>query len=211
MPALIVIGSILAFFALIFLLLYVLVCKVRLKYDTDTKEIVLSLKVFFVNIRLYPRKKKKTKLKKLGKFKSKTKKPKRTKKPKLSEKHNKPQKVKKQAEEPEAKTFSEKFSEACRKVKILSGGLFGALSLDIKRLDIVVGGVDAAQVAINYGIVCAAVETLYAVGKNTKKIKTFDEVFVAVDYLEPKVRAEVDAVLKVRAIKIVIAALRAFF
>ncbi|MBE6572705.1 MAG: hypothetical protein E7656_10695 [Ruminococcaceae bacterium] len=221
MTFLIVAGCILGFFALIFLLLFLLVARVRFRFDTDTGVFGLSLKVLFVNLDILPtneEKKRKKMLKKAKKYKKNMEKdghlfPKKQKKQKSAKK------IEKNAADAsdQKKTLSEKiaafgelFANICEKIRILVPGVFGALSLQIKKLDIVVGGKDAAQTAISYGAVCGAIDGLYAIGERTKKFVISDQVYVACDYLEEKFRCEFDVVLKVRLIKIIFAALKAF-
>lgn len=204
-----VVAAVVAFVVLLFLLLFFLVCKIRFRFDTDTGVFSLSLKVLFINIKILPQSEKK----KRKKVKT---------KPKADKKHifeQKKQEAQDSAKEiaDEKKTVGEKvkafkklFSDICEKIKVLVPGIMGALALDIKKLDLVVGGEDASRAAINYGAVCASVEALYAVGKNCKKLSVSDKVFVCVDYLEPKFRCEFDIVLKVRVFKVLTTLIRAF-
>ncbi len=221
MTALMVPAGIIAFFALIFLLLFLLVAKVRFRFDTDTGVFGLSIRVLFVNINLLPVDEKKKRKKQLKKAK-------KLAKNKGSDKHvfTAKEKKKEAIEELEKnagdtsdkkKTISEKIASFAKlvtsiseKIKILVPGVKQALCLDIKRLDIVVGGEDAAKTAISYGAVCGAVESLYALGNRCKKFNVSDKVFVAVDYLEPKFRCEFDIVLKVRVFRLLTAVLKAF-
>ena len=203
---LIILGGLLAFLALVFLLLVFLVCKVRFRFDTDTGVFALSVKVLFFNIKILPasNKKKRKKQKKGHAFASREKKL-----DEMSESAKEACDKKKTASE-KIEGFKKLVSSVCEKIKILVPGIFGALSLDIKRLDIAVGGEDAAKAAVNYGIVCACVEGLYAVGDQCKKLKVSDEVFVTVDYLEEKFACEFDIILKVRVFKVLTTVLRAF-
>ncbi|MBR5552395.1 MAG: hypothetical protein IKV98_00950 [Clostridia bacterium] len=221
MTFLVVAGCVLGFFALIFLILFLLVARVRIRFDTDTGVFGLSLKVLFLKFDILPvneEKKRKKLLKKAKKAKKITEKgdhlfPKKPKKQKATKKM-----AKNAADASDkTKTFSEKlsafrelFADICEKIRILVPGVFGALSLEIKKLDIVVGGEDAATAALRYGAVCGAIDGLYALGERTKKFDLSDEIYVACDYLEEKFRCEFDIVLKVRLIKIVFAALKAF-
>ena len=206
---LVILACLAAFVAVLFLLLYLLVAKVRFCFDTDTGVFSLSIKILFFNIKILPAGKKKKKNK-----------PQKRKKDHIFADENKNidemsdnvAKVcdKKKSVGEKTQEFKKLMASVCEKIKILVPGVFGALALDIRRLDIVVGGEDAAKAAINYGIVCAGVEGLYAVGNSCKKLNVGDDVFVTVDYLEEKFRCEFDIILKVRVFKILTTVLYAF-
>ncbi len=227
MTALIVIASILAFFALIFLLLFLLTAKIRFRFDTDTGVFGMSAKAFLFNINILPvneKKKQKKDLKQARRLAKKIQKGKNgkdhlfVKNKKIREAESLLAEMQKNADtaSDKKKTFSEKIdsfksllTNICEKIKIIVPGTYNALSLDIKKLDIVVGAGDAAKTAISYGIVCAAVEGLYAVGKRSGKLKVGNKVFVGCDYLGESFRCEFDIVLKVRVFRL-LPVLRAF-
>lgn len=219
MTALWVIAGIIAFLALLFFLLFLLVARVRFRFDTDTGVFGLSIRVLFVNIKLLPANEKKKRKKQLKKAKKLAKRKNPDGHVFTEKKQNTISEMQANAADTAApkKTVKEKVeaftrlaANICEKIKLLVPGVMGALSLDIKKLDVVVGGEDAAQAAIGYGAVCGAVESLYAVGNSCKKLNVSDKVFVAVDYLEPKFRCEFDIVLKVRVFRILTTVLKAF-
>ena len=228
MTALIVIAGILVFFALIFLLLFVLTAKIRFRFDTDTGVFGISAKILLFNINILPvneKKKHKKELRQAKRLARKTQKEKDgkdhlfAKNKKLQENEKRLAEMQKNADtvSDTKKTLSEKIAslstlltDICEKIKIIVPGTYGALSLDIRKLDIVVGGEDAAKTAISYGIVCGAVETLYAVGSRCRKLKVGSKVFVACDYLGESFRCEFDMVLKVRVFRLLTTVLRAF-
>ncbi len=224
-----VIAVILGILLLLFLLIFFLTVKLVFEYDTDTGKILLYIKALFIKYTILPQDPIKVRKKALKKQKKKENELKK----KLAEKHKKElsftdEELKKLEADAkgasEAKDEKEKvpFSERIKhftelvgsvvgKVKVLAPAVLSAIKLEIKRLDVVVGGDDAANAAIAYGAVCAAIDALYAVGKNTKKLKISDKVFVAVDYSGEKFRADMAIALHVRVAKLIIPALKVLF
>ena len=220
---------ILGILLLLFLLIFFLTVKLCFEYDTDTGKISLYIKALFIKYTVLPQDPAKARKKALKKQKKKE----NDLKKKLSEKHKKElsftdEELKKLEADAkgasEAKDEKEKvpFSERIKhfieligsfiaKIKVLAPAILSAIKLEIKRLDVVVGGDDAANAAISYGAVCAAIDALYAVGKNTKKLKVSDKVFVAVDYSGEKFRADMAIALHVRVAKLIIPALKVLF
>lgn len=219
MTAIAAVGVVLAFLIIFTaVLLFFLVCRLIFKYDSDTGEISLFFEALFVKFRIYPkdpvkaRKKKiKAELKKAKKRKKEKKKILRNglsdiakdahavsdsgeKKPTLSEK---------------ASHLSEMLKKIAAKIRVLVPGIMRSISLEIRRLDIVVGGEDAAESAVSYGTVCAGVDMLFAIGEECRRFTVGDDVFVAIDYGGEKIRAEIELIIRVRAYKALIAVLRA--
>lgn len=75
-----------------------------------------------------------------------------------------------------------------------------ALSVNINKLRVVVGGAeDAARAAMEYGAVCAAVQSLLAYVDNyPDKVRVGDDFAVNIDYLAPKYSIELDIVIDIR-------------
>ena len=201
MTALIIIVSVLA---ALFLLIFFLKCGVVFRYNSENRDFSVYLHILFLKIRVFPQNSKK-----------KAKKPQKTKKAK----HIAPAQ-KQNAQQPDAKkeNLSDKTKKLSEFIKMLSiklseliPGIFGALSLDIKKLHIVVGGADdAAQAAVSYGAICAAAQTVFALenGLSKGKFKT-DDIYLDVDYLLSGLYADFEIELGIRAIKVLSALYRA--
>lgn len=195
MTALIIIAAVLV---LLFVFVFFLKCGIVFRYNTEKGDFSVYLRVLFLRIPLFPRKESK-----------KTKNISKTKKPKHI---TTPKETKSQQSEPQKQTLSEKAKKLSRLIKMLSvklsklvPGVFGALSLDVKKLHIVVGGADdAAQAAVSYGALCAAAQTVFALETQFSKGRfVTGDVDIDVDYLLSGFFADLEIVLGVRAIKVI--------
>ncbi len=216
-------------FAVIVLLLILvafLIVKICFNYNTDTGKMDLYLKVLFFKYKILPKDPLKSKRKALKKSKKKGKSKKATNEKtgqyitdeelKTMEQDAKGASEKEQPEE--KKSFSDRINHFINlvmslnaKINILAPAVRSSLKLEIKRLSVVVASKDAANAAIYYGLVCAAIEGLYAVGREVRGFKIADDVFVDVDYCKEKFSADIGLVLHIRASKLIIPALKVLF
>lgn len=86
------------------------------------------------------------------------------------------------------------------------GKLLCKLRLTRLEADILVGGEDAAQIATDYGKICAVFYSSYAALQNLMKIKA-RRVDISCDFLLPKTREDISFTLKLRLGSILWAAL----
>lgn len=190
--------------AALFLLVFFLKCGVVFLYNSEKGSFSIWLKVLFLKIPLFPRKKTK-----------KHKKPKKTKKQKhiITAQNPKSRKTeeKKEPISEKAKKLSEFLKMISVKLSELIPGVFGALSLDVKKLHIVVGGADdAAKAAVSYGVLCSAAQTVFALENQFPKGKfKTEDIYIDVDYLLQGVYADFEIELGVRAIKVLAALYKA--
>lgn len=105
--------------------------------------------------------------------------------------------------------FSGKIRNAVSAVRILlikaKGFLpafFDALSLSVESLHIVVGGADAADVAVGYGMICSCLETLSAASHETEHFRMGDDILVDTDFLAGSPALRLSVRLDVRAAKV---------
>lgn len=214
---------------LLFLLIFFLVVKVCFDYDTDTGKMNLYLKVIFVKYKIFPADPAKAKRKADKKAKKKDKeKTKKSSSEITSGNYITDEDLKRM--EDDAKGASEKvkakekvpfsdrinsFTSLVRtlteKILILSPAVRSSLKLEIKELNIIVASADAANAAIGYGAVCAAIEGLCAVSREVRGFKLADDVFVGVDYCREKFSANMKLVLHIRLAKLIIPALKVLF
>lgn len=79
---------------------------------------------------------------------------------------------------------------------------FDALSLSVESLHIVVGGADAADVAVGYGMICSCLETLSAASYETEHFRMGDDILVDTDFLAGSPTLRLSVRLDVRAAKV---------
>ena len=79
---------------------------------------------------------------------------------------------------------------------------FDALSLSVESLHIVVGGADAADVAVGYGMICSCLETLSAANHETEHFRMGDDILVDTDFLAGIPTLRLSVRLDVRAAKV---------
>ena len=196
---------------LLIALVFFLNVRVFLKYNTETGKFHVSLRVLFVTVDIYPRK---PKPEKTGKQKKKKAKKKR--KLQHNQDYKKAEQHAKRVSDGEKIPVSHKVHEFTELLKMISiklrelvPGVFGAITLEVRKLYISVGGEDAAAAAVGYGAVCGTLQTLFAVENQCKKIKFGEDIYVGVDYISGKIKADFEISLKIRAIKVLAALYRA--
>lgn len=88
------------------------------------------------------------------------------------------------------------------KAKGFLPAFFDALSLSVESLHIVVGGADAADVAVGYGMICSCLETLSAASHETEHFRMGDDILVDTDFLAGSPALRLSVRLDVRAAKV---------
>ncbi len=88
------------------------------------------------------------------------------------------------------------------KAKGFLPAFFDALSLSVESLHIVVGGADAADVAVGYGMICSCLETLSAASHETEHFRMGDDILVDTDFLAGSPTLRLSVRLDVRAAKV---------
>ena len=88
------------------------------------------------------------------------------------------------------------------KAKGFLPAFFDALSLSVESLHIVVGGSDAADVAVGYGMICSCLETLSAASHETEHFRMGDDILVDTDFLAGSPTLRLSVRLDVRAAKV---------
>lgn len=88
------------------------------------------------------------------------------------------------------------------KAKGFLPAFFDALSLSVESLHIVVGGADAADVAVGYGMICSCLETLSAASRETEHFRMGDDILVDTDFLAGSPTLRLSVRLDVRAAKV---------
>lgn len=176
MVALAVIGAILLFFV------FLLSLKGTLTI-VYSGELELSLRVLFVNIKLYPAKKKKyprsmskkKAQKRLQKLKKKEDKKREKKKLKKQKKEQEKQAQREGTSEKKKKTPSEILDIIALVAKLLKKVIkkfFGHLRIKLARIRIKVATDDAATTAIAYGAICQGVNVIFPLIDEIKTVKT---------------------------------------
>ena len=112
---------------------------------------------------------------------------------------------------PEVSEGMEKLSEIAKLAAEAAKRLWGYVDIDIKNLDVVIATPDAADTAILYGEVCAAVNGILAYLANFKNIRTHKgRLSVRCDfYSSESLRFDLDASLSFRLWQLALTALRA--
>lgn len=91
----------------------------------------------------------------------------------------------------------------------LLNSFFGYLRINVCSLNIVAGGKDAAEAAINYGKLLAATNALAALFENTKNVKISEkELECSVDYSSEKTEAKIKIVLSIFVFQLIICLIR---
>jgi len=208
-----IILAVLILIGLVALLLFTVNVKVGLRYSTVSGNFTADASVLFVRIPLHPQKS--TKSNKPKKKKSDSKAARNRKKIK-DNLETAAKKGREAAETQSKQTLSQKASNLaglikhlCISLRELAPGIIDATTLDIKKLDVCVGAEDAADAAVNYGLICGGVEMLMAFEHECKKLVVSGYPYITVDYLSPKIQAEFELVLTVRAYKVLVALYRA--
>lgn len=112
-------------------------------------------------------------------------------------------------EGPEQNEFFGKVKNAVSVIRILMikakgflPAFFDALSLSVESLHIIVGGADAADVAVGYGMICSCLETLSAASHETEHFRMGDDILVDTDFLAGSPTLRLSVRLDVRAAKV---------
>ncbi len=158
----------------------------RIKFDIyASEEICVKLNILGIKFCLYPKKEKKVKVKKFKKGYPKEKKEKAPKETKTSRKENK--------DTEEKIPLGEKISTIISLIKLLLGRFFKHLRLDVSKITVVVGGSDAANAAISYGIISQAVAYLLAFLDNNLNIskKRGGEIKVLCDFTSESITYDI--------------------
>ena len=190
MIVLYVILSLLALTAVLVAFVLTQKIKVHITYGNDLK---IVARLLFIKYTLYPSKEKKRKAKPA---KKKSKRKKKAQQPQESEKSKNKQATKK-------KGVYETISFVGTLIGELLSRFKKAMSVDINKLRVVVGGAeDAARAAVEYGAVCAAAQSLLAYTDNyPDKVHVGDDFSVDIDYLATKYSMELDVVINFRVHK----------
>lgn len=203
MPALIIIGCIILFFAFILSLK----AKITVEYND---EVSLFLRVLFVKIRILPKKDKasgprsmsRRKAQAIKKRLAKKAEKKRLKKLKKAEKKREKQKLRE--EQPKKKKSLDDILDMISTVRDVVGAViktfFGHLRIDLARLHITVAAEDAATTAIYYGVICDALTHLLPVLESAKGFRTpkARDISVNTDFLTETMRADVKISMSIR-------------
>ena len=231
MKVILIVLSVLAFLLLSVILLFLfLTVKLFARYDSENGALSASVKVLFFTFPLYPvPKKKKTKIKKesLREKKSSEQKKRRKKKTNpVSLLQKELSGVAKAAHiggaitsHARRKNEREPENEFWKKVKNIVGSLriltvkakgflpkfFDALTLTVESLRIKVGSADAADTAIGYGMICSALETLYALQNETDRFHMREDITVDTDFLSSETSLKLSLRLDVRICKVLYA------
>ena len=198
MTALIVIGSILLFFALILSLR----AKITVEYNG---EVVLTLRVLFFNIRILPKKQKRSgprsmSAKKAERLKRKLEKKAQKKREKSLLKKQKKQEKKAQKKKGAKKERKLSLSDVLDIMGLVKDALsavvktfFGHLRIDLARLHVNVATGDAASTAIAYGAISDALTHLFYVLESVKGFDLPDtqDVSLNADFLSEKTEVDI--------------------
>lgn len=209
MIALIIVAVVLL---LIVALVFFLTVRLFVKYNSENGELVLFAKVLFFKIGIFPKKESSVSHKPKKKRNKKKKRKKLIKESdlkKASEHAEAASEKKKSSVSDKVHNLSELLKMIAIKLKELVPGILSSLTLEVKRLHVAVGGDDAAQAAVGYGVFCGALQTLLAVENECKKIKFYDDIYVGVDYTSGKISADIEIALKIRVYKVLAALYRA--
>ena len=116
-----------------------------------------------------------------------------------------------EADIPEVSEGMEKLSEIAKLAAEAAKRLWGYVDIEVKNLDVVIATPDAADTAILYGEVCAAVNGILAYLANFKNIRTHKgKLSVRCDfYSSESLRFDLDASLSFRLWQLALTALRA--
>lgn len=182
-------GMILGGILLFLLLILWIPLKIWLVYDGGLR---IRLRVAFLSFPLYPREKHPEKKKATPKKKP------TEKKPKKEPKQRSPLHI--------VKLILYILKRVCRRFP-------GCFTLTLTRLEILVGGPDAAQVAIRYGAVSQAVAYLTTLAERLLRIKTNKKSRLSVtpNFLGSKSDCAVDILLSTRVIYLLVLALHLLF
>ena len=227
---LIVFGVLAALLFLLVLLFLFLTVKLRVTYDSESGALSATAGALFFTFPIYPPPKKKRKptekvRKKLFE-EEKTKKERKSKRKKqnpvslLQKELSNVAKAahiggaitshaRRKKEGPEQNEFFGKVKNAVSVVRILMikakgflPAFFDALSLSVESLHIIVGGADAADVAVGYGLICSCLETLSAASHETEHFRMGDDILVDTDFLAGSPALRLSVRLDVRAAKV---------
>lgn len=227
---LIVLGALAALLLLLVLLFLFLTVKLRVTYDSESGALSATAGALFFTFPIYPVPKKKRKpTEKVRKKLFEEEKPKKERKSKRK-KQNPVSLLQKELsnvakaahiggaitsharrkkEGPEQNEFFGKVKNAVSVVRILMikakgflPAFFDALSLSVESLHIIVGGADAADVAVGYGMICSCLETLSAVSHETEHFRMGDDILVDTDFLAGSPALRLSVRLDVRAAKV---------
>lgn len=185
------------------ILFFVLVLSIKISVIADySNEFILKIKYLFLTIPVYPRKGEK-----------KPKKEKKEEPPKQEEPKAKPVKEKKTGNNPIKNFYNNEgvsgiialVKEAARIMGGFFGGIFRHVIFEKLFIDLTVAGNDAADTAIKYGKVCAALFPSLGLICSKAKVKEYD-VDVSPDFLATKNTAELYAKVSFRPIFLIGAA-----
>ncbi len=208
--------------ALLLFLLFVNV-KFRISYD---KDVVVKLSVLGIRFPLYPKKKKKIRLRDFS-YKKHQKRllteerraEKKRLKKLLKEQRKKDKKTVKKKKDALPSYGKEVSDEPPFLQTLLSviGGILdkfaGMIRIDVVRLHITVGGKDAATTALTYGVVSQSISYLLEILKNKTKPhrRTKESVAVSADFLLETTKADVSVILTLKPWHLVNIAFTAIF
>lgn len=227
---LIIFGVLAALLFLLVLLFLFLTVKLRVTYDSESGALSATAGALFFTFPIYPPPKKKRKpTEKVRKKLFEEEKPKKERKSK-KKKQNPVSLLQKELsnvakaahiggaitsharrkkEGPEQNEFFGKVKNAVSVVRILMikakgflPAFFDALSLSVESLHIIVGGADAADVAVGYGMICSCLETLSAASHETEHFRMGDDILVDTDFLAGSPALRLSVRLDVRAAKV---------
>lgn len=199
---------------LLLLLLFFLKVRLFLRYDNQNGGFRCTVKVLCFAFPLYPPRKKKNKKVKKAKKEPKRKKAAPTLQKELSDVAKATRighavavgKTKKKTKA--VKTPLEKVKAAASALRILAlkakallPPLWDSLTFTVESLHIAVGCDDAADTAVGYGLICAALEGLCAVENETDRLIVGEDVSVRPDFLTPGFLLDLSLRVDIRVIK----------
>lgn len=198
MTALIIIGAIILFFALILSLKG----KLTVAYSD---EISLTLKILFVKINILPRKDERKRVRSMSKKEAERLERRLTKKKEKKEEKRirRKQQHKDENKNKEKKTLSDILDVVTLVTKIAKtalGAFWGHLRIDVAKFKIKVATDDAASTAIAYGAVSQAVAYLFEFLKNEKKVKGLKkaQTDISCDFLSDTPEADINISFSLR-------------
>jgi hypothetical protein len=192
------------------LLLLVLLLSVRARLGiTLQDEVCLTLRVLFLKFTLFP--KKSTPKKILKEQKKKEKKQKKAKSKRDKQSASDAEAKKKQRKKRSFSDILRMIKLICRILKRLWKRFPGYFRLRLSKVKISVGGADAAQAAIRYGAVSAAVAYLITLCEQFATVRTNrkSELQISPDYFSDRIDCKIDIELSITLRSLLALALRA--
>ena len=206
---LIALGALAALLLLLVLLFLFLTVKLRVTYDSESGALSATAGALFFTFPIYPPPKKKRKPTKKAQKKARKKlfeeeKPKKERKSKKKKQNPVSLLQKELSNVAKAAHIGGAITSHARRKGESTGqnAFFDALSLSVESLHIVVGGADAADVAVGYGMICSCLETLSAASHETEHFRMGDDILVDTDFLAGSPTLRLSVRLDVRAAKV---------